>query len=241
MRHRCRLLLSFLVVTACGSEDAQKSGPPPAFASDCTPGVADREGEATYYDFADGSGACGFDPSPDDLLVGAMNAIDYAGAAACGACVRLWGPNADVTIRVVDLCPECPAGNIDLSPEAFERVADLSAGRVPIHWRYVACDVEGPIDYHFKEGSNEWWTALQVRNHRYAIAELAYEGEDSALHPIAREDYNYFVEQDGMGPGPYRLRVTDVNGAVLEDSSITPIEAGDVPGSSQFPACGAGK
>src|SRR5262249_35556891 len=62
----------------------------------------ERTGEATYYDFADGSGNCSFDPSPNDLMIGAMNHVDYAGSAACGACVRLAGPNGGITIRVVD-------------------------------------------------------------------------------------------------------------------------------------------
>src|SRR5262245_11945893 len=117
-----------------------------------------RTGEATYYDFADGSGNCGFPATPNDLRVGAMNHVDYADSAACGACASIEGPNGEITIRVVDQCPECPAGDIDLSPDAFSQIAPLEAGRVPITWRYVPCAVEGPVVYHFKEGSNQWWT-----------------------------------------------------------------------------------
>ncbi|MEJ7731391.1 MAG: hypothetical protein WKG00_19515 [Polyangiaceae bacterium] len=36
-----------------------------------------RTGEATYYDFADGSGNCSFPATPEDLRVAAMNAVDY--------------------------------------------------------------------------------------------------------------------------------------------------------------------
>lgn len=39
---------------------------------------------------------------------------------------------------------------------------------------YVACGLEGPIVYYFKEGSNSFWTAVQVRNHRYPIAKLEW-------------------------------------------------------------------
>ena len=67
-------------------------------------------------------------------MIGAMNHTDYADSAACGACVELTGPNATITIRIVDRCPECPAGDIDLSPEAFAAIAELSQGRVPITW-----------------------------------------------------------------------------------------------------------
>jgi expansin (peptidoglycan-binding protein) len=195
-------------------------------------------GEATYYTFANGDGACMFGPSSEDpLLVGAMNHDDYAGAAVCGACVNLTGPNGAVGIRIVDECPECPAGNIDLSPQAFERIAPLELGRVPISWRYASCTVSGPIVYHFKDGSNQWWTAVQIRNHSNRVAKLEYDvaGE---YHEVARTDYNYFVQDSGMGPGPYDFRVTDIYGNVLEDSGIEPVENGSIEGTGQFPPCG---
>ncbi len=196
-----------------------------------------HQGEATYYDFADGSGNCGFPPTPDDLMVGAMNHTDYAGSAVCGACVRLTGPNGTIDIRVVDQCPECPEGDIDLSPTAFSQIAALSAGRVPITWQYVSCEVQGPVVYHFKDGSNPWWTAVQMRNHRNAIARFEFKRDDGTWKQVARVDYNYFVEDSGMGPGPYSFRVTDVYGHVVEDSGIGFVENGDVAGASQFPAC----
>jgi expansin (peptidoglycan-binding protein) len=207
-------------------------------------GVADpcddaeeRSGEATYYDFADGSGNCGYPATPDDLMVGAMNHPDYAGSAACGACVRIDGPDGTVDVRIVDRCPECPAGDIDLSPEAFARIAALEAGRVPIAWRYVPCPVEGPIVHHFKDGSNPWWTAVQIRNHRHAIARFEYLAGDSWVE-VPRLDYNYFVEETGMGEGPLSFRVTDVHGSIVEDSGIPSLDDADAPGGGQFPACG---
>src|SRR5262249_51673910 len=155
-------------------------------------------------------GNCGFDPSPDDLLVGAMNQTDYAGSAACGACATLQGPSGTVTIRIVDRCPEGPAGNIDLSPQAFQRIPGLARGRVPIQWHYVECPVTGPIRYHFKDGSNPYWTAVQLRNHAHAIARFEYQTQDGSFKAVDRLDYNYFVEPVGMGDGPYHFRVTDV-------------------------------
>ena len=200
-------------------------------------GAQTRTGEGTYYDFADGSGNCGFPATPDDLMVAAINASDYADSAACGSCVRVTGPSGSVDVRIVDQCPECPSGDLDLSPEAFERIADLSAGRVPISWETVACPVSGPIVYHFKDGSNPWWTAIQIRNHAHAIAQLEYLS-DGAWVDVPRLDYNYFVEESGMGEGPLSLRVTDVLGNVVEDTGIPVLDDADAEGSAQFPACG---
>jgi expansin (peptidoglycan-binding protein) len=200
-------------------------------------GAERHTGEATYYDFADGSGNCGFPATPNDLMVAAMNQTDYAVSAACGACARITGPAGQVDVRIVDRCPECPQGNIDLSPEAFALIAELSAGRVPIEWEYIACGVSGPIVYHFKEGSNQWWTAVQIRNHRHPVASLVFRDDGGSFVEVPRLEYNFFVQESGMGPGPYTFQVTDVNGSVLEDSGIEHDEAGDVPGAAQFPAC----
>ncbi|MBX3130147.1 MAG: hypothetical protein KF718_25745 [Polyangiaceae bacterium] len=194
-----------------------------------------HHGEGTYY-AATGAGNCSFDATPNDLMVAAMNQTDYADSAACGACAHIEGPSGQVTVRIVDRCPECAVGDIDLSPQAFEKIAELSAGRVDISWRYVPCTPPGPIAYRFKEGSNQWWTAVQIRDHRHAIATVEYES-NGVFVPVARENYNYFVEPAGMGPGPYTFRVTDVYGHTLVDTAIPHQEAQVVPGKAQFPAC----
>ncbi|HLE51108.1 MAG TPA: expansin EXLX1 family cellulose-binding protein, partial [Anaerolineales bacterium] len=92
-----------------------------------------HQGIATYY-AATGAGACSFDPSPQDLMVAAMNAEQYDNAAVCGAYLYVTGPQGAVTVRIVDLCPECQAGHLDLSREAFAQIAELPQGRVPITW-----------------------------------------------------------------------------------------------------------
>ena len=156
----------------------------------------------------------------------------------CGACVQIDGPSGQIVVKIVDSCPGCAPGDIDLSEGAFPMIAAKELGRVPISWRYVSCATDGPIVYHFKEGSNQWWTAVQIRGHKNPIASLEYKDAMGQWKAVARVDYNYFVEDAGMGPGPYSFRVTDTEGHVLEDSGIPFVEAGDAPGAGQFPACG---
>jgi len=215
---------------ACGSCTQAHEDPGP-----CLEGPPDRTGEATYYD-ADGSGNCSFDPG-GDLMVAAMNASDYDRAAWCGGCVEVDGPAGTVVVRIVDQCPGCASGDLDLSREAFAGIAAIAQGRVPITWREVPCDVTGPIRYRFKEGSNASWSAIQIRNHRYPIASVEARGADGAWHDIARESYNYFVDPAGLGAGPYTLRVTDDRGHVLDDAGVAFAEATEIPGTAQFPAC----
>jgi expansin (peptidoglycan-binding protein) len=231
MLHRASLALSLVLVAAC---DSASGGAPPGDLCEADPLI--YEGEGTYY-AADGSGNCSFPPSPGDLRVAAMNQTDYAGSNACGACAAIDGPDGTVTVRIVDRCPECAPGDIDLSPEAFAEIAPLSAGRVPITWRYVPCATTGPIVYHFKDGSNPWWTAVQVRNHRHPIARFEYRDGDGVFRTVPRVEYNYFVEENGMGEGPFTFRVTDVTGAVVEDEGVPLLDDGDAQGGAQLAAC----
>ena len=78
--------LLVLAIAGCSppAGDELASVPGTGHAASCA-AEGEHEGQATYYDFADGSGACSFDPTPDDSMVAAMNAPDYAGSAACGS------------------------------------------------------------------------------------------------------------------------------------------------------------
>ncbi|GJM41071.1 MAG: hypothetical protein DHS20C20_13530 [Ardenticatenaceae bacterium] len=193
-----------------------------------------HSGEGTYY-FATGAGNCSFDPSPQNLMVAALNSVDYAGSALCGAFIEVTGPQGSVVVRIVDQCPGCAEGDVDLSQEAYAEIAELAAGRVDISWQLVSPVLDGPIVYHFKDGSNQWWTAVQIRNHRNPIAKVEY-WNGSSYVDVPRLSYNYFVETSGMGPGPYTFRVTDTLGNVLMDTDIPHVEDGDVSGGGQFPA-----
>jgi expansin (peptidoglycan-binding protein) len=218
------------LLAACGG-DSGTSKP----TGSCSAIPDDEIGDGTYYD-ADGTGACSFDASPNDLLVAAMNAPDFDNAAWCGACLEVTGPMGVVTVRVVDECPGCAHGDLDLSQSAFQQIAPLSAGRVSIMWHEVACPVSGPIAYHFKDGANAYWTALQIRNHRYPIAKVEAQS-GSAYTEIPRVDYNYFVDASGLGPGPYALRVTDTRGHVLNDPAVPLGDNTTTQGAAQFPSC----
>jgi expansin (peptidoglycan-binding protein) len=107
-----------------------------ARASDAATGTV-YSGQATYYD-ADGTGSCGFMATPSDLDVAAMNGSQYK-KTWCGQCVLVTGPSGMVKVRIVDLCPGCAFGGLDLSKQAFGAIAALSAGRVKITWHAVSC------------------------------------------------------------------------------------------------------
>jgi expansin (peptidoglycan-binding protein) len=221
--------LALALLAGCGRPSSEGA------AGTCTPVPRAEMGDATYYE-ADGTGTCSFDASPRDRMVAAMNGADYAHAAWCGACLAVTGPNGTIAVRVVDECPGCKRGDLDLSEEAFAMLAPPSVGRIPITWHEVACPVSVPIAYRFKESSSAFWTAVQVRQHRYAIAKLESQ-VGGTWRELSRADYNYFVASSGLGTGPYVFRVTDVRGHVVFDPAIVFDDAAVRPGSAQFPAC----
>jgi len=196
-----------------------------------------REGIATFYD-ADGSGNCSFDKSPGDLDVVALAMPEYDDSTACGACLQVTGPKGDVVVRVTDSCPGCEGSgvNLDLSAQAFAKIAEPKDGRVKVSYRMVSCAMPGNVAYHFKDGSSKWWTAIQVRNHRVPIKSVEYR-KGGAWATMKREDYNYFVESSGVGdqPAGLALRVTSTDGQVIEDTLPGEIQAErTITGTKQF-------
>jgi expansin (peptidoglycan-binding protein) len=220
---RSVVALTLVGVVACGSSSSSSpandggSSTTGDGAPGSTPPLSQpQQGVATYYD-ATGAGACSFDASPNDLDVAAMDAPEWNGSAPCGECVSVQGPKGNVTVRIVDLCPGCEKGHLDLSQQAFAKIADVSAGRVPITWTVVPCNVTGNVSYRYKDGTSQWWTAIQVLNHRLPIAKMEWK-HSGAWEEIPRQDYNYFVVQSGVGTGSVDVRITASTGATLEDT-----------------------
>jgi len=193
-----------------------------------------HHGEGTFYG-ATGEGNCSFDASPNDLMVAAMNHVDYAGSGACGERIVVTGPKGTVSVRITDQCPECAEGNVDLSAQAFAQIADPAAGRVAISWQVVAADIQTPVQYRYKEGSSRFWTAIQVRNHRLPITQLDIlpSGSSSWIR-VERTDYNYFVYPSQIASGPLQVRVTALGGTTLIDTLPEPQGGLLVTGSAQF-------
>lgn len=204
------------------------AAPAPAYAS-VQPGVT-YSGEGTFYG-ATGVGNCLYDAT-SDIAIAALNHTDYDNARMCGAFIRVKGPRGELTVRIVDRCPECRPGDVDLGQQAFARIADPVAGRVPITWTLVSPDLAGPVSYRYKEGSTQWWCGIQVRNHRNPVATLEVR-TGTTWRQLPRQEYNYFVSADGAGCGS-DIRVKDIHGQTLTDTGIALTPNVDQPGRAQF-------
>ena len=198
-------------VTSATKTRQQASGTA-SLAGRIRPGVTYR-GVATFYD-ADGGGACMYDPS-GDVMTGAMNTADYESSKACGAYVLVHAANgATITVRITNECPgDCAPGQIDLSAQAFAKLAAPSAGRIPITWNLASPSTSDTISIRYKTGSTRYWCGIQAIGHRNPLARLEVRA-GSGWRQLQRADYNYFLSEDGSGCGG-ELRLTDIYGQQL--------------------------
>ncbi|OAV95889.1 hypothetical protein PTTG_07174 [Puccinia triticina 1-1 BBBD Race 1] len=90
-------------------------------------------GTATW--FYPNVGACGDTNSRSDYIV-AMNHEQYGHGQLCHKSVHIVNEatGRSVTAKVVDKCPGCDYGSLDLSPAVFKELGELRAGTLPITW-----------------------------------------------------------------------------------------------------------
>ncbi|MFD5520318.1 expansin EXLX1 family cellulose-binding protein [Streptomyces sp. NPDC127066] len=182
------------------------------------PGVGYR-GVATTYDAGTGDGACSYGPS-GDLMTAAMNHTDYETSKACGAYVLVRAAGgATVTVRITNECPTgCAPGQLDLSAQAFARLANPAAGRIPVTWKLLSPGDSGTVALRYKTGSSRYWCAVQVIGHRNPVARLELR-TDGGWRRLPRTEYNYFLAEDGGGCGS-TIRITDIYGERLTVDGI---------------------
>jgi hypothetical protein len=86
-------------------------------------------GRATYYSV--GVGACGGTNSNSDFVV-ALNEAQYGDLGSvssyCFDTITISYGGKTHTAQIVDACPGCPYGGLDMSPALFEYFASKSVG-----------------------------------------------------------------------------------------------------------------
>ncbi|MFF3330439.1 expansin EXLX1 family cellulose-binding protein [Streptomyces sp. NPDC002888] len=174
---------------------------------------ATYKGLATSYDVGNGDGACSYGPTTD-VMTAAMNTADYETSKACGAYVLVRAGGKSVTVRITNECPApCEAGQLDLSQQAFAKLAPLSAGRIPITWSLLSPSTSDTISIRYKTGSTQYWCGIQAIGHRNPLARLEVR-TNGGWSALPRTEYNYFLSEQGAGCGD-AIRLTDVYGERL--------------------------
>ncbi|KAI8061299.1 hypothetical protein BDF21DRAFT_321932, partial [Thamnidium elegans] len=97
-------------------------------------------GSGTFYEV--GSGSCGESDSDSDLVVAVnfdqmKNGANPNNNPTCQKTVFITGDMGSTSARVVDTCPSCPKGALDMSPKVFELVCgSLAVGVCTINWNF---------------------------------------------------------------------------------------------------------
>ena len=223
-----------IVLLACGVAAASRAATPE---TGC-PGSWTALGEATYYDAFIQPNACALPLTPDEYVVAVTEAA-FDGSAVCGRCLRITGPLGSIVARITDYCVGLGCRDLDLSPNAFAAIGNPFEGIIPVSWESVSCDVAGPISFFFHQASNPYYAKIQLRNHRYGIAGLAVAESGQPFVQLDRTGDNAFEFLAGVDPiaTPLSFRVTDLHGAMLEETSLAFTPGEGVGGTGQFPFC----
>ncbi len=201
-----------------------------------------RSGYATYTGSGYSGGNALLDPIPPDAEITALNPADYnylgVKAALAGAYLEVEGPNGKTIVYVTDKYPEGADGALDLSPNAFTKIGDIPAGKINIRWHIIKAPIEGNFTYRIKEGSSQWWAAIQVRNHKFPVMKMEYYKNGNWIS-LEKTEYNHFIGTN-MGTGTFQIKVTDIRGNTVTDTLPSLPEHGTsaaylIPGNVQFP------
>ncbi|GLD97987.1 hypothetical protein PINS_up006684 [Pythium insidiosum] len=201
------------------------------------------QGDLTTYTLGQTSaGNCNFmSMTPEaSTKYAAINDAQWSGSMTCGRCAevsciddRCADKSKKEIVYIVDRCPECKQGDLDVSPDVFKSVTGSGPSRLKTQWRFVSCPVQGNIKYCLKDGSNEFWTAVQPANVAKGVKSLTINGKTTSMVTSA---YYFLIEGQGSAKADLtrlRVSVTSIDGEVIEDT--VSLSAGKcVEGSAQF-------
>ncbi|KAG6960566.1 hypothetical protein JG687_00008159 [Phytophthora cactorum] len=205
-------------------------------------------GDATAYTLGQTSaGNCNMMSALDFATTdyAALNNEQWDGLQNCGRCAevscaddRCADQSTSVVVQILDRCPECKQGDLDLSPSVFKTLTGSHPSRYTIKWKFVDCPVSGNVNYCLKGGSNNYWMGVQPTNCATGVKSLKINGQDTTMLGSA-----YYYLLDGASQvqtdlTSLTISLTDVNGNSIEDTvSLTADSCTE--GANQFPSGGS--
>ncbi|KZP31542.1 hypothetical protein FIBSPDRAFT_849503 [Athelia psychrophila] len=85
--------------------------------------------------FTPGLGNCGGHNKSTDMIV-ALPTSDYANGKHCNKTIKITANGKTHTAKVVDSCPSCSEGDLDMSPSLFQEFTTLGQGEVKVSWSF---------------------------------------------------------------------------------------------------------
>lgn len=116
-------------------------------------------------------------------------------------------------LQIVDKCPECDKGHLDLFQDAFAALDSPSKGIIDTSYNFVPCPkVSGPLTIHTKSGVSQYWFSAQVVNANRRTSKLEVSTDGKSWKAATRTEYNFFEIPSGVGASKASIRVTSEDG-----------------------------
>ncbi|KAL3659855.1 hypothetical protein V7S43_015157 [Phytophthora oleae] len=182
-------------------------------------------GDGTSYTLGQVSaGNCNFmyDPGVGDNYA-ALNSEQWDSTLNCGRCAevscadsRCSDTTSTQTVYIVDRCPECSKGDLDLSPTVFKALTGSDPSRYSIKWKFVDCPVSGNIQYCTKSGSSSSWLAVQPANFANGVASVKIANQDVTMV----DSCYYFLLNGGSNVdiSAVDIQLTSISGETITDT-----------------------
>lgn len=230
------------VVVAPVAKESNTPAPAPASPAPASPVSAAKaatiSGKSTFYGGNLSGGTCSFTgyTLPAGLYGTAFSGSAWASSGNCGGCVRVTGPNGNqITAMIVDKCPECDEGHLDLFQNGFEKLGTLSAGIISTSYTFVECGITSPIVLKNKSGTSQWWFSMQVMNANERVSKLEVSTDGGRTWAgTNRQDYNFFEQPSGFGTSAVDVRVTSVSGKTIVAKNVKVASDSQTTASSNF-------
>jgi expansin (peptidoglycan-binding protein) len=170
-----------------------------------------------------------------EFVAGVANEYAEKGGV-CDACIYIkTNAGKQIVARVITYGVEKASGDIDVSPSVFDALHQNEYPR-SMTWQFAKCPDTGKLVYQFQTEASAWWSSLWVRNPRVPIAKVEVKSsKHSSYYELRRETDGTLNDDKGFGEGAFTLRVTAMDGQVIEDTFDSFPEGGkNVESKQQF-------
>lgn len=155
----------------------------------------------------------------------AMNSAQYDNSLACGTCVKIYFNNLALMALVLDKCPECKQGDLDMFLETWQTIIQADPARKHIVWEFLPCPswiVSGNVNLRIDE-INVYHLAVQPENFKCKIKEMHILQDGNWLKG-ERDDTTriglYFTFKDRQLKPPFRFKLTNLYDEELESDNL---------------------
>ena len=193
-------------------------------------------GNATVYAGLTTGGNCLF-PKEEyyDGMYAAINSYQYNADSGCGLCALVVSPSNPqkaIRVRIIDECPDCEHGSLELSDKAFKELTGMdNPTPVEVTWALIPCDIDvedfpalvekgSKIKFQFKTRSTPWFYQLKIFNTVYPVTKV--EANIKGLWiPLIRKSSNYWSGSSIGASAGLEFRVTLADSTVVIAKNVT--------------------